>query len=77
MLLNSTIQEAYVLLEALLKQRGNTDLLDELRFVKGKDGSLLRINNSEGTISVKRIAEETVELRLVTFANEPTARMTK
>ena len=71
------MQETYVLLEALLKQSANTELLDELRFVKGEDGGLSRINNSAGTISVKRITEETVELKLVTFTNEPTARITK
>ena len=65
LLLNSSILETYVLLEALLKQSDNSDLLDELRFVKSKDGNLMRINDSAGTISIKRFSNEKTELQLV------------
>ena len=65
LLFNSSILETYVLLEALLKQSTNSDLLDELRFVKSKDGNLMRINDSAGTISIKRFSNEKTELQLV------------
>lgn len=70
LLLNSTILETYVLLEALLKQSGNTQLLDELRFVKGKDGNLLRINDAAGTVSIKQFSDEKTELQLMSYLLE-------
>ncbi len=67
--LSVSIQEAYVLLEALLKQSNNKALLDELRFVKDKDGELSRISNAEGTISIKKLTDNNTTLKVVSFVN--------
>lgn len=68
MLCSAGVQEVYVLLEALLKATGNAHLLDELRFVKAKDGSLSRISTADGSVSIKALSEEITELKLTDYS---------
>lgn len=68
MLCSSTVQQAYVLLEALLKSSGNAHLLEELRFVKGRAGVLSRISTADGSVSVKALSEEITELKLTGYS---------
>lgn len=67
LLLNTSVQSAYVLLEALLKSNGQAEMLDGLRFVKGKDGLLSRISNAESTISIRQLSDELTELKLTSY----------
>lgn len=62
LLLPNSIQETYVLLEALLKESGNSQLLEELRFIKGKDGTLSRISHADGSVLIKALSSERTEL---------------
>jgi uncharacterized protein YgiM (DUF1202 family) len=64
LLLPNSIQETYVLLEALLKESGNSQLLDELRFIKDKDGMLSRISHADGSILIKALSSERTALRM-------------
>jgi len=68
LLIPRSIQETYVLLEALLKLSGNSELLDELRFVKGKDGQLVRISNADGSILIRTLSAERTELKMTSYA---------
>jgi len=68
LILPATVQETYVLLEALLKRSGNKELLNELRFVKNKDGLLGRINNANGTISIKPYSNGMTAINLVSHS---------
>lgn len=74
LLLPASVQETYVLLEALLKSSGNAQLLDELRFVKGQDGKLLRLSTASGSISVKAVSERVVALEIIDHGVEVSAR---
>lgn len=67
LLLPISVPQTYVLLEALLKMSKHASLLDELRFVKGKDGQLTRISNDEGTIVVRSLSEELTELTITAY----------
>jgi uncharacterized protein YgiM (DUF1202 family) len=62
LLLPNSIQETYVLLEALLKESDNSQLLEELRFIKGKDGTLSRISHADGSVLIKALSSERTEL---------------
>ena len=68
LILPTTVKETYILLETLLKQSGNRELLIELRFVKGKNGELTRINTADGTISIKASTSNKTSLQLVSYA---------
>lgn len=70
LLLKESVQSVYVLLEALLKQSGNTELLYDLRFVRGKDGTITRITNVERTISLRKFSENLTELKLTSYKTE-------
>jgi hypothetical protein len=61
---STDIFDAYVLLEALLYWNDNLALLDALRFVKGKDGEISKINDSEGLIRIVLISPNQVQLSL-------------
>jgi uncharacterized protein YgiM (DUF1202 family) len=76
LLLNQTVAETYVLLESILKQSGNAMLMDELRFIKGKNGSLKRINTADGTISIRELSVDITELKLVSFTSNTTVHST-
>lgn len=67
LILPATMQEAYVLLEALLKSSGYDELLNELRFIRGRDGVLSRVNNADGTISIRPFDEGLTAIRLTEF----------
>jgi len=64
LLLPNSIHETYVLLEALLKESGNSQLLDEMRFIKGKDGMLSRISHADGSVLIKALSSERTALRM-------------
>ena len=64
LLLPTSIQETYVLLEALLKESDNSLLLNQLRFIKGKDGTLSRISHADGSILIKALSSKRTELRM-------------
>ncbi len=70
LLLPSDIEKSYVLLESLLKNGNRKELLEQLRFVKGKDGKLSRISNAEGSIQLKKLSDDQVELRLTAYAKQ-------
>ncbi|MFM1875926.1 MAG: hypothetical protein RL266_1663 [Bacteroidota bacterium] len=55
LILPASVQEAYVLVEALLKTHGMASLLDSLRFIHGRDGILTRVNNANGSILIRPI----------------------
>lgn len=61
---SSDIFDAYILLEALLYWNDDLDLLDDLRFVKGKDGKISKINDAEGVVRIELISEDQVQLTL-------------
>lgn len=63
LILNASIQDAYVLTEALLKQAGFNDELNTLRFIKAGDGKLSRINSSDGSIIVQSFTEHLVSIQ--------------
>ncbi|MDP6907861.1 MAG: SH3 domain-containing protein [Flavobacteriales bacterium] len=68
LLLPADVEKSYVLLESLLKTGNKKEMLDQLRFVKGKDDKLSRISNAEGSIKVRKISDEQTELRLTVYA---------
>jgi hypothetical protein len=67
LILHTSVQETYVLLEALLKQNGMKDLLDNLRFVQNKNGELTKVTDSSGTISIKEYADGKTAFRLKSY----------
>ena len=69
LLLPVTVQETYILLEALLKLSGNGSVLNELRFIKGKEGELARVNTANGSIRINSNAENVTELRFTDDIN--------
>lgn len=69
LILSATVQDAYVLLEALLKQNSMKDELDNLRFVQSLNGQLSKVTNASGTISIKEYAEGLTAVRLKAYTN--------
>lgn len=67
LVLNASVQESYVLLEALLKQSHCGNKLDDLRFVQDPNGQLMRVSNSDGTIAIKRYSDQRTAVTLTTF----------
>lgn len=67
LILPVSIQEAYVLLEALLKSNNSQELLNELRFIRSKDGALSKVTNANGTISIKSFDKGFVAMQLTDF----------
>lgn len=70
LLLNQPVQSVYVLLEAMLKENRTAELLDDLRFVKGKSGELSRVTNADRSISVRKLSDDLTELKLTSFQVE-------
>lgn len=68
LILGASVQEAYVLLEALLKQNQMKGDLGDLRFVKGNDGQLSRVSNAQETISIKPYADGLTAIRLTSYS---------
>lgn len=64
LLLPYDVEKTYVLLEALLKQNGRSELLERLRFVKGKDGRLSRVSSADGAVRISRLSGERAGLRV-------------
>ncbi len=64
LVLPATVQEAYVLVEALLKTHGMTSMLDSLRFIRGRDGMLKRVNNASGSILIRPVDKEVTAITL-------------
>jgi hypothetical protein len=61
---SNDIFDAFILLEALLFWNSSLDTLDQLRFVKGKDGQIIRISDAEGNIRITMTSEDQVTLLL-------------
>ena len=66
-ILKTTTEKAYVLLEAILKQNGNQKMVSQLRFVTNNDGSLKRISTSDGAILIRELSDELAEIKLTAF----------
>lgn len=64
LILPGATQEAYILLEAMLKQNGMKEELNNLRFVQNQNGELQKVSNADGTISIKPYAEDAVAVML-------------
>lgn len=69
LLVPATVQETYVLLEALLKLSNNDSVLNELRFIKGTNGELTRINTANGSVLINSKSGNLTELRLMDAVN--------
>lgn len=67
LILPAAVQDVYVLLEALLKENGMKDELDNLRFVQNPNNELSKVTNAAGTISIKEYADGKTALRLKTY----------
>lgn len=67
LILNASVQECYVLLEALLKQNGFKVELENLRFVKKDNGDLTRITSSNQTIFIKGFADSRAVISLTSY----------
>ncbi len=67
LIIPGSVQDAYVFLEALLKSNESEELLDELRFIRGKDGLLSRVNNANETISIKSFDDGLTVIKLTDF----------
>jgi hypothetical protein len=68
LILPLSVQQTYVLLESMLKSSGNAAVLDQLRFVTDKDGSLSRLSTSDGSVSASSVSEEVTELKIASYA---------
>ena len=64
LLIRTSMQDAFVLLEALLKQNEMDHILDELRFVKNREGQLSRISTASGSVKLQQLSQEVVMLQL-------------
>ena len=64
LLLSNSIQETYVLLEALLKESGNSQLLEKLRFIKDRNGMLSRVSHADRSVLIKALSSERTELSI-------------
>lgn len=67
LILPTSVQGAYVLLEALLKQNGMKDQLDNLRFVQDSNKELSKVSNAAGTITIKEYADCKTVLKLKSY----------
>ena len=67
LILSITVQETYLLLEALLKQSGMKDKLDELSFIQSDGGQLQRISNSDRSIEIAAFSEGKSYVNLVSW----------
>lgn len=67
LILPVSVQEAYVLLEAFLKSNNSQELLNELRFIRSEDGTLSKVNNANGTISIKGFDKGLTAMQLTDF----------
>lgn len=68
LILPGSVQQGYVLLEAMLKQSGMQSQLDELRFVTDANGQLVRIGNGQDTISIRAHSNNETSIRLTSFS---------
>lgn len=59
--------QLYVLLESLLMQAGKTSILNELRFIQGKDGQMKSVTHPEGLIRIDLLSKERCQLSLVAY----------
>ena len=69
LILPATVQDAYVLLEALLKLNGMKDQLDNLRVVQNADGELRKVTNATGTVSIKEFADGHTAIKLKSYSS--------
>ncbi|MCB0756461.1 MAG: SH3 domain-containing protein [Flavobacteriales bacterium] len=67
LILPATVQDAYVLLEALVKLNGMKEQLDNLRFVQNTNGDLRKVTNAAGTISIKEFADGRTAIKLKSY----------
>ena len=58
------IFDAFILLEAILYWNDELSKLDSLRFVKGQDGKITKITDSEGLVRISMVSAEQVQLSL-------------
>jgi hypothetical protein len=65
LILSASIQDAYVLVEALLKQSGFDERLNDLRFVKGSDGKLLRVSSGNSDITINTFSNDRVAIQFL------------
>lgn len=70
LILSASIEETYILLEAMLKQANMKHELDELRFMKGNDHQLSRVTTSDGSVTLATHSEGRSYVKLVSW-NEP------
>jgi uncharacterized protein YgiM (DUF1202 family) len=69
LILPATVQDAYVLLEALLKLNGMKEQLDNLRFVQNTNGNLRKVTNATGTVSIKEFADGHTAIKLKSYSS--------
>ena len=67
LILPVAVQDTYVLLEALLKQNGMKDQLDNLLFVQDSNKQLSKVSNSAGNISITEYADGKTALKLKSY----------
>ena len=61
---SSDLFDAYILLEALTYWNDDQQLLESLKFVKGKDGEIRKITDSEGRVRISTMENDRVQLTL-------------
>ena len=64
LIIQASVQDTYVLLEALLNQNGMKDQLDNLRFVQDSKKELSKVTNAAGTILIREYADGKTALKL-------------
>lgn len=56
--------DGYIILEALTKTNNQPEVLESLRFIKGKDGEIRKISNAQKTILIKQLGSDQVSIKL-------------
>ena len=70
LILNGTVEEIYVLLEAILNQAEMRNVLDGFRYVKNATGQLSRITTADRSVEITAYSETRSYVYLATW-NEP------
>lgn len=60
--------DGYIILEAIAKTNGNANVLDDLRFIKGKNGQIRKISNAQKTILISRLGNDQVSVKLTDYS---------
>lgn len=64
---SSDLFDGYIILEAIAKTNSRTEVLDDLRLIKGKNGEIVKISNAQKTVLISKLSDDQVSVKLIDY----------